>query len=243
MCPPTTCITERSASCQALNLSCLPRRRPLAMATFRRSATRGCEVIRCTARGASAPTRLRPSLVFLHRLCCYGRSGGSLARAKGATIWRSIRTSRTLSGDAFSLGRARRPATNAGVGRSTAYPWSRARFSALREQGLGVRTAAQELRVAQAGAWEAEPRREAVRACGAPRAVLVTRSGLRRAEPGGSRSRHQEAEGDRTDQASTTASCGPIRRSGPRTPLDGQLQAAAARKAPDSAERTEQAPF
>jgi len=120
---------------------------------------------------------------------------------------------------------------------------SRARFSALREQGLGVRTAAQELRVAQAGAWEAEPRREAVRACGAPRAVLVTRSGLRRAEPGGSRSRHQEAEGDRTDQASTTASCGPIRRSGPRTPLDGQLQAAAARKAPDSAERTEQAPF
>jgi len=149
----------------------------------------------------------------------YGRRGRFLAML---SLWR----------------RARRPATTAGVGRSTAYPWSRARFSALREQGLGVRTAAQELRVAQAGAWEAEPRREAVRACGAPRAVLVTRSGLRRAEPGGSRSRHQEAEGDRTDQASTTASCGPIRRSGPRTPLDGQLQAAAARKAPDSAERT-----
>lgn len=109
MCPPTTCSTERSASCQALNLSCLPRRRPLAMATFRRSATRGCEVIRCTARGASAPTRLRPSLVFLHRLCCYGRSGGSLARAKGATIWRSIRTSRTLSGDAFSLATSSTP--------------------------------------------------------------------------------------------------------------------------------------
>jgi IS30 family transposase len=53
------------------------------------------------------------------------------------------------------------------VGRSTSYRWWRARFLALREQGLTVRTAAHQLRVppARARAWETERRRTRERSC------------------------------------------------------------------------------
>ena len=66
-----------------------------------------------------------------------------------------------LSGDGLDV--ARRAA---GVGRSTAYRWWRARFMQLREEGLSVRAAGRELRVPprQAGTWEAERRQAAQRA-------------------------------------------------------------------------------
>lgn len=62
-----------------------------------------------------------------------------------------------MSGD--SLEAARR---NVGVGRSTAYRWWRARYERLREEGISVRAAARELRVApeHAKGWEMQ-RREA----------------------------------------------------------------------------------
>jgi transposase, IS30 family len=85
-----------------------------------------------------------------------GRHHLAAAAAVEDAFWRCY-----LAGD--TLDAARRAA---GVSRSTAYRWSRARFLQLREQGLTARAAAGRLRVppARAKAWENERRRVGERA-------------------------------------------------------------------------------